>query len=91
MTACVRQRLESLMRSVGSTHHDPLVERDASDHRWATWYAGHLQAPVSELIGRTITRADLEKLLVGAETERQWVDPFADWPSYYADYFARRA
>jgi len=79
------------MRSAGPTHHDPLSDSDPADDRWATWYAEYLQEPLSDVIGRVITRADLVRLLLGAENERQWIDPHADWPSYYAGYFARRA
>jgi len=91
MTACVKQGLEALMRSAGPAHHDSHVEKDANDQRWATWYAEYLQQPICDLIGKSITRTDLVRLLLGAENERQWIDPHADWPSYYADYLVRRA
>ena len=90
MTACTKQRLEALMRSAGPSHHDPSTDRDTTDHRWATWYAEYLREPLSDLVGRSLSLSDLVRLLLGAENERQWIDPYADWPSYYAEYFARR-
>lgn len=90
MTALNLEKLASLFEETGEAHHRAFEKTDGADPEWPSWYAGHLQESVNEMLGATLTKSELIYLVVAAEKERAERAPEAPWPRYYAQFFLER-
>ncbi len=84
------RQLTDLFREAGPAHHRAYLETDGADPEWPLWYADFLHERLGKLLGARFTRSELVYLLVCADKEQALHAPGADWPSYYARFFAER-
>lgn len=82
--ARVAHEVEQLLRRCVEAHHSEFAAEDGADAEWPIWYATWLQAPLSELLAREITRSAIIYWLVRVEKTRRREAPDSDWPSFYA-------
>ena len=82
------QELSGIFKTAGEAHGFAFVQVDGEDDDWAYWYAGILQQPLSQALGRHLTRAQIVVCLMTVEDERLTRFGSAHpWPEMYADHF----
>ena len=81
--------LTELFRQAGPAHHQANVETDGIDPEWPLWYADYLWEPLGRLLQRNFNKSELVYLLVLVDKEHRVKAPGADWPTYYARFFAQ--
>lgn len=64
------QELSGIFKTAGEAHGFAFVQVDGEDDDWAYWYAGILQQPLSQALGRHLTRAQIVVCLMTVEDER---------------------
>ncbi len=73
-----------LLRHAARAHHQAFADSDGVDPEWPAWYAGHLQAPLHDLVGRWVSRSHLTYLLIHAEHQHAASGREEPWPDSYA-------
>ncbi len=86
----LQKNLTALMVETGKAHHQAFEATDGADPDWPIWYAGHLQAPITELLQTPFTKSQLVYCVMYADFERTARAPDSDWPEFYADHFIER-
>ncbi len=84
------QRLTDLFRETGRAHHQAFLATDGDDPEWPLWYADFLLDRLKDLLAARFTRSELVYLLVWADRDHARQAPGADWPAFYARFFAER-
>jgi hypothetical protein len=80
-------RVASLLREAGETHHTVYRIVDGDDPDWASWYADWLLnlSELSDVLGTRPVRSELVWLLVSMDKEYTRTKPDLDWPQWYAE------
>jgi hypothetical protein len=81
--------LTHLFHQSGPAHHHAYIETDGFDPEWPLWYADYLREPLGRLLHQDFTKSELVYLLVLVDKEQKAKAPGADWPAYYARFFAQ--
>lgn len=84
----LRERLIKAFVTAGEAHAFAFVQVNGDDEDWAYWYAAMLQQPLSQILNRELTRAQIVVCLTSVEDER--LARFSDqhpWAPLYADHF----
>ena len=85
----LREQLTAAFDTAAEAHAFAFVQVDGEDDDWAYWYAGVLQRPLSKILGRDLTRAQIVTCLSAIEDER--LARFGTqhpWAPMYADHFS---
>ena len=82
----VIERLSTVLRAAGETHHTVFAIVDGADDDWATWYADWLVhlSELPALLGTTPVRSELTWALVGLDKEYVAASPAERWEDFYA-------
>lgn len=84
----LNSQLVEAFEAAAEAHAFAFVQVDGEDPDWAYWYAGVLQQPLSKILGRSLTRAQIVVCLMAIEDER--LTRFGSghpWREMYADHF----
>lgn len=69
----------------GHAHHQAFLATNGADPDWSIWYAGHLlDGGLAELLGQSLSRAELARTLCELEEAHRAMDPDAEWSVFYA-------
>jgi hypothetical protein len=82
--------LTALFDETGKAHHQAFIREDGEDPKWATWYADYAHDRIEALLDIEISDKELATLLEDIEERRARESPNAQWPRYYAEFFADR-
>lgn len=77
------QAIADLLHQTGRAHHAAFVDGD--DPEWPLWYAAHLQAPLSKLLGFELTQSEIVYWLVRLDREYRATGSLEPWSQWYAD------
>lgn len=83
-------RLARLFRDTGTAHHAAFAATDGEDPGWPAWYAAHLAAPLSQLLGTDLRADTLAADFHAVDQAQRAAMPPAEWSEYYAAWFLER-
>ena len=87
----MREALIEAFEKASEAHAMAFIQVDGEDPDWALWYAGFLQQPLSGILGRNLSRAEIVTCLISVEEERlARFGKTYPWPPMYADHFIER-
>lgn len=82
--------LADRLRDTARAHHEAFAATNGADPDWAAWYAADLATDLPALLGRALSVAEIERLLLEAEAARV-AAAAADWPGFYGRFLAAAA
>lgn len=68
----------------GQAHHQAFIAADGSDPEWPLWYANYAQAKLNQLLGVSLTQAQIVYELVRLEKEMATAETTDHWTQYYS-------
>ncbi len=77
-------QVTQLLMDAGKAHHQAFLAVDGDDPEWPLWYANYAQAKLNQLLGTSLTQAQIVYELVRLEKEMATVDTTDHWTHYYA-------
>ena len=80
-----RTALTALLREAAAGHHEAFAAVDGADPDWPLWYAEFLHSRLGALLERSLTRADVVRLLMNCEDIRAAEAPDAEWAPWTAE------
>jgi hypothetical protein len=82
--------IATLLREAAAGHAQAFASTQGYDPEWPRWYADYLVAPLGRLLGRDLELEQLAADLAALDADQRQNAPGADWPGYYAAWFAQR-
>lgn len=64
------EALIEAFEKAGEAHAMAFIQVGGEDPDWAIWYAGFLQRPLSSILGRNLSKAEIVTCLISVEEER---------------------
>ena len=69
MNVELRNDLVDVFAETGHAHHAAFAATDGVDPEWPIWYAGHLQAPITDALQTPFTKSQLVYCVMDADFE----------------------
>ncbi len=74
-----------LLARTATAHHEAFIQVDGADDDWSLWYATYLQQPLSQRLGRHLSRIEIARGLVELNEDMLARRSDADWKQVYAE------